>query len=208
MNKIISRVMAACTLAVLATPVFSQGYAGAVLSLSNLSDGCSLPQQCDKRGVGARIYFGDRMQQPLISLGALRVGAVEVGYLRTGKAKSQGVRTVNIVDVGEVDFPVKNTLYADALTMALVGNMPLGSNLSVDVKAGVAYVASTIRYEFNGRSNGSETRNRLSPYLGVGLHFGVLSNMRIGASIDYFRYNVAGESGGVSQLGLGAELDF
>ncbi|NBD20590.1 hypothetical protein GTZ97_07915 [Aquabacterium fontiphilum] len=209
MRKTLIQLGAAFALgSVFVSPAAAQGYAGAVLSLSKVSDGCPLPEKCDDSGRGGKLYFGTRMAEPLLRLGAFKVAAMEVGLLRSSKARSQGVELVDIVDEGELPFAVRNTIKADALTFALVGSLPVADRLALDVKAGAAYVSSTIRYEFDGRSDGSRTRNRLSPYAGLALQYGVLSNVRVGAAVDVFRFNVAGESGVVSQLGFGAEVDF
>lgn len=222
----------------MASPAHAQGYAGALLSLSNVADGCVLADKCDKRSVAAKVYFGSRLrEEDKLKLGPVSLSAVEVSYIRGGTARSSQVLPVERVDEangGTVfeDAQFKSRVRASALTLAGVVELPIASGVTASAKAGIAYVSATANAQIDGDSYGSKSTNRISPYLGLGIQVAVTPSIRLVGGLDAFRYKAdtvvpfvqqvdrlvqlqdlasyrkTSQSGFVTQFGIGAEASF
>ncbi len=207
------RFVAFSLLSVFVFSAYSQGYVGAVRSLSNIDFHCSDDVDCHKSGQAWRFYGGMRLAPgAAIDLGVGRIDAIEVAYMRFGSARSGGTRTVSVFDVnlGIVDV-VKDVAYkaqADALSASLVARFPVVDDLNVLGRLGVAYVSSTLRTDVGGMSDTSQTATKLKPYAGLGVEYEIPSVMKIIGSIDWTRYDVAGRSGSMRMIGVGAETSF
>lgn len=216
----------------------AQGYAGALLTLSNVADGCVLADKCDKRSVGAKVYFGSRLrEEDKLKLGPVSLSAVEVSYIRGGTARSSQVQEVERLDEvngGTVfeDARFKSRVRASALTLAGVVELPITSGVTASAKGGIAYVSATANAQIDGDSYGSKSTNRISPYFGLGIQVAVTPSIRLVGGLDAFRYKAAtvtpvvqrverlgetvdlvsyrntSQSGFVTQLGIGAEASF
>lgn len=208
------RLIAVFLLTISVFPVYAQGYVGAVRSLSNIDFNCSDEINCHKKGQAWRFYGGVRLApKSVIDLGAGRIDAVEVAYMRFGAAHSGSYRTVNVYDANQaaVVQVVKDVVYkaqADALSASFVARFPVVDNFNVLGRLGVAYVSSTLRTEVGGVSDSSETSTKLKPYAGLGLEYEIPSVVKIIGSLDWTRYDASGRSGSLRMIGLGAETSF
>lgn len=195
-------------------PAYSQGYVGAVRSLSNIDFQCSDDINCHKSAQAWRLYGGMKLEsKSVVDLGVGRMDAVEISYMRFGSAYSGGTRTVGVVSnqQGAVVQVVKDVVYtaqADALSASLVARFPVVGDFNVLGRLGLAYVSSTLRAEVGGISDSSQTATKFKPYAGLGFEYEIPSVMKIVGSMDWTRYDVAGRSGALRMIGVGAETSF
>lgn len=221
---VLSASIASLALGAASLPAHAQGYAGALLMMSNVADGCPLADKCDKRAAGAKVYFGSRLKpEQTLRIGAASLAAVEVSYIRSGVAKASQVVEVDQIDpefggVIQVDATAATRVRASALTLAGVVEVPVTSSVVAQLKGGLAYVAATVNGKIGDDSYGSATTNRFSPYLGLGVRVDLTPSIRAVAGFDAFRYKVSSreindlgslrQSGVITQLGVGAEASF
>lgn len=188
----------------------AQGYMGAVVALTNFSASCTDPLVCHDKGHGIKLYAGSRLDKEYqLDIGVGKIDAVEVGVVNFGKGRlnySQQFIDANTSNVYAVDAATVNT--ANALIGAFVMRMPVVDQLAFLVKPGIAYVSSTQRYYVQGVQNGSETATKLKPYLGLGVEYGIVDNVKIVGAIDWTQFDVAGQKANIYSFGLGAEVGF
>lgn len=196
-----------------ATGAHAQGYAGALVMLSNINGGCvEGGPSCDQRGAAsARIYGG-------VSLAKPRFGfhSVEVGFMRSGAARSVAPVSVRVEDeFGEpvvvfrdAHFDVRST----AITWAAVTSFPLTQKLDLAGRVGVAYVSTTVNLRGQDLDSLSATTRRFSPYFGVALEYAVSPAVKLIGGVDAYRWRIEGNgvdgTGSVAQFGLGAQASF
>lgn len=204
------KVFVACSLMAACVSAMSQGYVGAVVALSRVDGACGGQDTCDQRGHAVRAYFGTPLSaENQIDFGVGKISAVEVGLIGFGKGRSSGQASYTPdVNNPPVSVPTQRSTTSNALTFAAVARIPVAGDLSGVLRAGAAYVSSTVRYYVNGVENGSETATKLKPYLGLGLEFEAMKGFRIVGSYDWTKFDVSDQKGGLKAFGLGAEIGF
>jgi hypothetical protein len=193
--------------------VSAQGYAGALITMSRVADGCIERQVCDQTSMGLRAYAGSTVApEESLRFGNVRVASFELGLMRTGKASSSGDTTKRVIDDGgePVSVPAKADaqIRATAMTAAAVFEAPIVPQIMVTGRLGLAYVSATADFQVDGVSIRSRTENVLSPYAALGLGFMLSDRVKLVGSVDALRYRVAGQSGVIRQIGFGAEARF
>lgn len=203
------KVIVSCSLFLACSAAMSQGYMGAVAALSRIDGACDGQDSCNHRGRSFKIYFGSPLSEAhQIDLGIGKLSAVEVGLTGFGKGGSNGQFIYNDPDAGPVTMTAQRSTTANALTLAAVSSFPFGGGVAGVVRTGVAYVSSTVRYYVNGVQNGSETATKLKPYLGLGVEFEVVDNLKVVGAFDWTQFDVAGNKSSLKSIGLGAQLGF
>jgi hypothetical protein len=206
------RIVVAAMLAGLGSVACAQGYAGAVLSLSRLDFGCVDGNTCDEKGRGFKIYAGSKLSPGrTLNLGIGKLDAIEVSYLKFGKAKASGSKEIMFYEDSFVfPFPVDTTetALADALTLAAVVHVPVVDQLTAVGRLGVAYVSSTLRSTVDGKTMGATTSNKFKPYAGLGLEYGIPNVVKVVGSFDWTKYEVNDRKGNAKMFGLGVETNF
>lgn len=159
----------------------AESYAGALLQLSNYNTDGLCGGNCDNRATGLKVFAG---------LGGGSSSGVEVAYADFGRTKSNG-------GSGSVSARVSSFMLAGVLRTS-----PLPS-LSLNAKLGVAAVKAT------AKANGEATsQTNPSLYLGVGVDYDIIKNVKAVGSVDFVRAKVADERFGVVAFGLGAQVGF
>ncbi|MBP8140615.1 MAG: outer membrane beta-barrel protein [Acidovorax sp.] len=196
----------------------AQGYAGAIVALSNVGMDCLVPAvSCDRQARGGRIYVGTQLSEASrINLGVGAIDGIEVGYMKFGRARSAGTATSFIIadpadpgaDPVPVAVPATATAQADALTVAVAAHFPVTDAFGLAARIGAAYVSSTVKWTKEGRSTGSRTSNEIRPYLGLGLEYNIPDLIKLVGTYDWTQYSVDGQKGSATLLGLGVEKAF
>jgi len=222
MEYMMKKVIVSCVLFAACSTAMSQGYMGAVLALSKIDGACAGQDDCNSdRHHAFKVYFGSPLAQAhQIDLGVGKVSAVEVGIINFGKGRSAGHTSVPELDANGLvitdnnnvpiltNAPTARSTTAHALTLAAVSTFPIGGGVTGVVRTGAAYVTSTVRYYVQGAENGSETANKLKPYLGLGLEYDVVDNVKIVGAFDWTKFDVAGNTSNLKSFGLGASVGF
>ncbi len=197
--------------------VSAQGYAGAIMALSNVGMDCWVSAvSCDRQARGARIYFGTRLSEASrINLGVGAIDAIEVGYMKFGHARSAGTASSFMQDPDDpgapplpTTVPATTTAQADALTIAATAHFAVTDNFGLAARIGAAYVSSTVKWTREGLSTGSRTSNHIRPYLGLGLEYNIPDVIKLVGSYDWTQFSVDGQKGAATLLGLGLEKAF
>lgn len=212
MKNIIVGAVLACVSAVAG----AQGYVGAVAALSNYRIDCPNSIKCDKGGFAGKVYFGQDFQpSSVISLGAMKVGSFEFGFVNFGRSNSAAVdllpsQTEDALNGNEplVYGTFGKTYIAHALTAAMVGRIPLAGALNGVARVGVAYVSTTLKQSTNAASNGSVTEAKLKPYVGFGIEYEIANLVTVTGGVDITQYQAGGNKGTLTLLGIGAQKGF
>lgn len=207
-NCLAAGFVAAC----LANGVAAQGYAGALIMMSNVAGGCLEGSSgCDKAGAGASVFFGTKLERPVLGF-----DSVEFGLLRSGAARSETTADGRVEnEVGEpvdAQLPASIKLRSTAMTFSLVRSYVLTPQLGVSAKAGLALVSTTADYRVDGVFVQSSTKRQLSPYLGAFVEYDLAGAAKLIGGVDVYRWRISGDlvdgADFVYQLGLGAKVDF
>ena len=193
----------------------SQGYVGAMISLSRMSDACAQSLRCEgSTNAGFKIFAGSSLPaEQVLTLGSAKLGRVEVGALRFGKTTSSGQVATQVYDPVTDDFPTvlvpgRERVQADAILAAAVVDVAVLPNLNLATKLGVAYVSATAVSERNGARVDSQTKSSVQPYIGFGIEYALPYDVQLQGGVDWTRYRVDGRSGSAMQVGLGAAVSF
>jgi hypothetical protein len=199
----------------------AEGYVGVSRSKGQLALGCNNAEQCKKGSEILKFYAGTKLSSSdQIDIGGVAViDAVEIGYWRGNKSQASGqVSATTINEEGDLvlagaegnnfTVPGKVRLGFDAMILSGVARLPLGDGFSAFGKLGIAYVSATKRVELDGKSSRSTTAGVFRPYLGLGVDYELLPNLRLGAQFDMSAYAVGAEKGNIKSLGVGAELNY
>jgi len=207
----------AVALAAMAPASWAQGYVGALVTLSRLTEACTPSFRCDDdRKTGQKFFAGAYLPDAqVLSLGSAKINRVEVGAMRMGRVTSTGqVATqvyVNDAD-GEryltVQVPAETRIQADAIMAAAVMEVPLVQQVNLTAKLGLAYVSATAVLERSGKRFDSVTKTSFQPYVGLGVEYALPFNVQLHGGVDWTRYRVDGQSGSATQVGLGAAVSF
>lgn len=198
----------------LSVPVYAQGYFGAVAALSSVGLDCASTKSCDKKGFALKVYGGTKLSpSSQLDLGFARLDAVEFSAINFGKVGAIDSTTVKryntntfTIDTVVVDASTVNTV--NAITAAAVLNAPVSSEIGLAARLGVAYVSATSRRYVDGGSNGSETRTKIQPYVGLSAMYSITDGIRLVGSYDFTRAPFVGRTANVSAYGVGAELTY
>lgn len=228
------RTLVGIVLAGLYATASAQGYVGAIVGLSNYDLDCKGFSPCDKKDKAVKLYAGTQFKKGWVDTPRFKLDTVEVSYIRFGSVKAgTGTRRDSYEDpdtleTTNTDRPMSASGKASALTAAGVGRFIITPTLTASVKAGVAYVNTTIDQAVGGASWGSDTKSKLKPYFGLGLEYALNDKFKIVGNFDYTSYsgeldgkvdgksdtdadNVISDStlkGRVYQLGLGLQFGF
>lgn len=209
------RTLVGIVLAGLYATASAQGYAGALIGMADFGINCKGLTPCDTDGKALKLYAGTRFKNGLVNTSRFKLDTLEVSFLRFQGAKAF---TGNRVDNLGLDFstgeeiiltrPMEASASAKAITLAGVGRFEITPRFSASTKAGIAYVNSTISRTIGGLKTGSETTSKFKPYVGLGVEFSVINNLRIVGSYDYTKFDSDGFSGKLQMYGIGAEYGF
>lgn len=212
--------MIAAIFAGLTSVTFAQGYVGAIRSLTNVGFDCPANLTCDKSSKGWKFYAGSKLPSSIaLDAGFVKVESFEVAYMRFGKATLKGgAKTIKVYDIDEEalgndpfpthQVPVTHSAEADALALAFVARAPIFDQFAISARLGVAYVSSTYRTFVDGKTDSSQTKTKVKPYVGLGFEYDIPSIVKLVGTVDMTKYNVAGYSGSLRMVGLGAEKSF
>jgi opacity protein-like surface antigen len=206
------RTLVGIVLAGLYATASAQGYAGAVLGITDYGVDCRAPSPCDKKGNSAKIFAGTQFKSGLVDTERFKLDTVEVGFTRFGGTKI-GAGTASLTyDSGfgnvTITAPVRVNVNATALSLAGVGRFLVTPQFTASVKLGVSVVQSTVDRYVGDIKDGSDTTQKLAPYAGLGLAYSVVDNVKLVGHIDYTRFKSDGYKGGLQTLGLGAQIGF
>lgn len=209
------RTLVGLLLAGLYATASAQGYAGALVGMSEFGYGCKGLTPCETDGKAGKIYGGMRFKNGLVDAGRFKVDTIEVGFMRFQGVKAfTGNREENLgidMSTGEfiiVTLPQHAISSANAITVAGVGRFEITKWLSASAKLGVAHVNSTVKRTSNGASIGSKTTSQYNYYGGVGIEVSVLNNLRLVGNYDHTKFNSDGFTGDLKLYGVGAEFSF
>lgn len=206
------RTLVGIVLAGLYATASAQGYAGAVLGMSEYSLDCRGFTPCDKKANFAKVFAGNQFKQGLVDTEHFKIDTIEVGFTRFGSVKmGTGTASYTYNDgfgLVTTTAPTRVSADATALSVAGVGRVLITQRFTGSLKLGVSVVQSTVdRYVANTR-NGSETSTKFSPYAGLGLEFAVIDNVKLVGHFDYTKFKSDGFKGDLQSLGLGAQIGF
>ncbi len=167
---------------------FAQGYAGALVGISNFKISSDYScTDCDKSGTAVKVYAGGDIAPH---------AAVEIAYIDFGHASGT---------LGPSGFPgvLPVKLRANAFVVAGVAKWEVYPKFTVAGKAGLAVVRSSLA------GGGVEERNsRGQPYGGLALDYEFMKNLRVVGHYDLTKYEVDSEKETLYQLGLGIQSQF
>lgn len=191
----------------------AQGYAGALIGMSNYSLDCKGLSPCDKKDTGAKIFAGTQFKQGLLNTERFKIDTLEVSFARFGTAKANTGEASYTYTGGTgtpvtITSPTKAKASATALTLAGVGRVIITPRFTASAKLGAAVVQSTVERFIGGTSNGSETTQKFAPYVGLGLEFAVLDNVKVVGSFDHTKFDSDGFKGNLQMIGIGAQVGF
>ena len=190
----------------------AQGYAGALIGMTEFNQDCKGLTPCDKKDHGAKVFAGMQFKQGLVNTERFKIDTVEVGYARFGTAKAN-TGTTSYTFTG-ASGPVTLTqsteakLKATALTLAGVGRALITPRLTASAKLGVALVQSTVDRSVGSVTNDSETTNKFKPYVGLGIEFAVLDTVKLVGNFDHTKFDSDGYKGNLQMVGIGAQIGF
>lgn len=176
------KIVLAALVATAAGGAFAQTYLGATVGATHLNADCTGTSSCDNDDTGYKLYGGYKFTPNF---------AAEAGYISFGKAKAT---------VGASNLEIET----HAILLALAARGDFMPNLSgvarlgianVDTKATVAGVGST-----------SETKAKA--YFGLGLEYAFTKNLKGVVDADFTDSEVAGSTGAVRMLSIGAQYNF
>lgn len=207
------RTLVGIVLAGLYATASAQGYMGAVMGLSKIHVDCGGRSPCDDRSKALKVYAGVQAKEGLVNNERFKLDTVEVSFIRFGTAKANtGGRTLTYKDEEENDVTevasTRDNTKAHALTLAGVGRFMITPRLTASAKLGVAYVSTTVTRYVSDASDGSNTKNKFKPYLGLGLEFSVHDNVKFVASFDHTKLQTEESKGGLQMFGIGAQFGF
>lgn len=191
----------------------AQGYAGALIGMSNYSLDCKGLSPCDKKDTGAKIFAGTQFKQGLLNTERFKIDTLEVSFARFGSTKAN-TGTTSYTSLGGNGQPVTTTqptqakAKASALTLAGVGRALITPRLTASAKLGVALVQSTVDRSVGSVTNDSETTSKFRPYVGVGIEFAVLDTVKLIGNFDHTKFDSDGYKGNLQMIGIGAQIGF
>lgn len=160
----------------------AESYAGALLQLSNYNTDGLCGGNCDNSATGLKVFAG---------MGGGSSSGVEVAFADFGRTKKAG---------GSADAAAVRV--SSFMLAGVLRTSPLPS-LSLNAKLGVAAVKATAK-----SNGGSTSQTNPSLYLGVGVDYDIIKNVKAVGSVDFVRAKVADERFGVVAFGLGAQVGF
>lgn len=169
----------------------ADGYIGLDLANARMGVACPAGQVCTQKRGGVNLRWGGALPDGYsLKVDNLSVDTVEVGFLKTGRLNASGTVT-EFVRVGSTvqarSVPVSSELSAQALYAALIGRYAFDKDVSAFARVGLAYVSTTRSDRHNDLAIGSSTQNHLSPLLGLGAEYEVLTGFKINAGVQLFK---------------------
>ena len=148
---------------------------------------------CDESGTAFKVYAGGNIAPHT---------AVEIAYIDFGHA-SGTLTGLDLTSNSLVPLPAK--LRSNAFVLAGVGKWEIYPKLTVEGKAGIALVRTSISLTTYGIE---ERSSRVHPYGGLAVGYEVLKDIRVVGHYDLTKYKVEGEKGTLYQVGLGLQSGF
>lgn len=204
----------------------ADGYLGLDLASTKIGATCPAGQVCTQKHGGVNLRWGGALPEGYsLKVDSFSVDTVEVGFLKTGRLNASGAVTEFVRVGGSVvprSVPVSSELSAQALYSAVMGRYSFDKDLSAFVRLGLAYVSTTRSDSHNNQAIGSVTENHLSPLLGLGVEYEVLTGFKVNAGLQMFKVKThtvsdpalastlaqQSVSGTVRELTVGGRYDF
>lgn len=210
------QIMVAGLLAAGVSMASAQGYVGALVALTKLQMSCEDgASSCGDKPLGFKIYGGMHYSDAeSLHIGIGTIDTLEVGAVRFGSRTATWPTTKRIYSSSsstgalEVAAVAKATVSADAIYVAGGAHIPLFKGLSFTPKVGVAWVTTTRKDWVDSVSQGSISENHLAPYIGLGLEYAIVPEVRIQTTLDSTLMRTEGASGAAHLFGLGAAVEF
>lgn len=206
------RTLVGIVLAGLYVTASAQGYAGAVLGMTDYGLDCQAQAPCDKKANTAKIFAGTQFKQGLIDSERFKLDTVEVAFTRFGGTKISAGTASLTYDSGfgnvTITAPARINANATAVSLAGVGRFLVTPQFTASIKLGVSVVQSTVDRYVGDIKDGSETTQKLAPYAGMGLAYSIIDNVKLVGHIDYTKFKSDGYKGGLQTFGLGAQIGF
>lgn len=149
-------------------------------------DACDNTPNCDDSSTAFKLVGGYDFGSGL---------AAEIGYIDFGKAHLS-------------DFGISADLKVSGPTFGIALNAPLSSAAALNMRLGIANLKTKISATVSGFGSASDSETNTVPYFGVGLNFGVTSNVRLELGADFSRGEIAGEKADVRALTVGMRVKF
>ena len=183
-------ILMASLLAALAGAAHAQStpyYVGGALGVSYTDVDCSAATKCDKTDGNFKLIAGYRFNP---------AWAVEVGYMGFGNQKS-------------TDASGDTKIQTTAAFAALATRMNIMPALDGVLRLGLARVRSEATVSPNVGDRYKETEIRMKPYLGLGLEYTVLPELRATLGADFTQAEVTPTTtGSVRALNVGVQYGF
>lgn len=183
-NSIIAAALVATAFA--STGAMAQVYVSADAGASHVNVDCSDVASCKDNGTAFKVTGGYKFYNGL---------AAELGYIDFGKATAS-------------DTGLDVSLKAQAWTLGLAYELPLGADFSATARAGFASVKTRASANIAGVGSGSEDQTKSEAYFGLGANYAVTKNVKIEAGIDFSHAEIEGGTAAVRAITAGLRYDF
>lgn len=187
------KIVAAGLLASLMGVASAQVYVGVAGAQSHYDVDCGGAQDCQKNGVGYKMFGGYRINPEI---------ALEGAYVNFGKA--EGV-------VPESGYLVGIEGRSKGLLLDGVYRLALGARISLVGRAGVAVLRNRIKGSIDSVSV-AETKTSLRPHIGIGAELALTQNVRFAAAADFtqaeYEFRGVSDSTDLRMLSLGIQYSF
>lgn len=206
------KVLIAAVMVAGASAAFADGYVGASVGVAKAGLRCEAGLPCDHNASNPfKIYGGTRIaDMPQLS--------TEVAYIRFGSFQvRRSAEVFDSVASATVASYSKNRVNSSAIVAALAARYEPVTHLSLVGRLGLAYsiasVDQSVMSVSDGAqtgyvSNGSDSSNKIKPYVGVGVEYDVAGLLKVGLSYDWTQYQVGIDKGYVSMWSMGVQKDF
>jgi opacity protein-like surface antigen len=194
---------------------WAQTYISGTVGLSRLGADCAVNNSCSNRLGGYGIRGGSTLSSPLglDFIGGGVVDAIEIGLTKFGRIDASGSLSERYYPGtgGSTRIrvvPTKNSISANSLHASAVARFNLMDQLDVVGRLGVAYVSATSDFYINNTSTQTISESRFAPLLGLGVEYEVSGGVRILSDLEINRFKVAGTSGRIVSINIGAKYGF
>jgi hypothetical protein len=168
------------------TNAMAQAYVSADIGMSHASFGCEDGASCRTSDLAFGVTAGYKVVNGF---------SIELGYVDFGGAK------FNYPPYAEVDS-------AAAWTLGVAYAVPVGNDVSIDLRLGAASVKASASANYAGDQVLSGTDTQSSPYYGLGLGYRVAKNVTIQGGALWTHAKFEDLTTNVRAITVGARYDF
>ncbi len=169
----------------LSSSVFAQGYLGAAVGITKLSDSCTGTTTCDDTDTGMKIFGGFKLMP---NWGA------ELGYFDFGKTTAT---------LGALSGELKAT----GIGAGVAFSGPLAPGWQGVARLGVARIKTKVSGTLGGIT-ASDSENHTKAYYGLGVGYQLWPNLSLDAAADFSKWKFDTDSGNARLLSLGVTYSF